>query len=66
MSAPREWTIFDVLAEQVAQKRVEAARRTELEELGDRIDRLDDQGVDTSSLVEDYASLQRRLQEVVE
>ena len=66
MSAPREWTIFDVLAEQVAQKRVEAGLRTELEELGERIDRLDDQGVDTSELVEDYASLQRRLQEVVE
>ena len=66
MSAPREWTIFDVLAEQVAQKRVEASLRTELEELGERIDRLDDQGVDTWELLKAYASLQRRLQEVVE
>ena len=61
MSAPVEHSLLDPIAEHEARERVQEGLRLQLDELGERIDRLDDQGVDTHDLVVEYQALQSRV-----
>lgn len=61
MSAPVEHTLFDLIAEHEAREQAKEGLRRQLDELGERIDRLDDQGVDTHDLVVEYQDLQSRV-----
>lgn len=59
MNAPVEHSLLDLIADYERQQGQQQVLEVQLRELGDLIDRRDDQGVFTGDLLEQYQELQQ-------